>query len=212
MNWAVFAYPTGFVCLTAYVTMQQKSLLKWLYGGIIFSCLLIISFSSLLVLERYHPEWAIPYRLNPFKEGLGWDNLQQGLTKIGYDPKTDFLFSDRYQTTSILSFYGPEQKRAYFFNIRGVRKNQFSYWPDMAEKEMYKNGFYVGVVEGKDCLTKAFAIQQSTRLLLQHYFTTLSPTVILIPLVELRGQLVKVAYAIRCEDYNGERPREVNKY
>jgi hypothetical protein len=211
-NWAVFAYPTGFVLLMAFVAMRSDKFLRWVYAGMGLSLALVISLLSVLVLERYTEKVLLPYRMNPFRDALGWGRLEQGLATIRYNPSEQFLFSDRYQITSIASFYSPGQKRAYFFNIRDIRNNQFSYWPQMSECEVGKTGYYIGVVEGKGCLERAFSSQQSTRQLLKDYFTTVSPTPILIPLVEVGGEVVKAAYLIKCEDYNGKEPQPSNSY
>ncbi len=86
--------------------------------------------------------------MSPYKHNLGWDQLGQVLEKIGYDPEGQFLFADSYQTTALLSFYAPGQKQAYFFNLKGIRNNQYSLWPSMADKEKHKEGLYVLIHNG----------------------------------------------------------------
>lgn len=134
-NWVIFAYPTAFVVMGWQINEWQKNQWLWVRGGLVFSLCLI-----LFIL-------FVPFstKINPFKHNQGWSNIPQALAKVGYDPKKDFLFSDKYQTTSELSFYGPQQKRAYFLNVSGIRKNQFSYWPGIESEDKNKEGYFVWI-------------------------------------------------------------------
>jgi 4-amino-4-deoxy-L-arabinose transferase-like glycosyltransferase len=203
-NWAVATYPSAFVMLFAYVNMAQERVKTWLKAGTILSLLLVaIAFGS---------SHVMPYTLNIFHDMMGWKPLSKGLLQAGYNPKTQFLFCDRYQTASILSFYGPEQKRSYFLNLRGVRKNQFSYWPQMSDEQIGKDGFYVSIVEGYGALQKALQDQLGMKHILRGYFREVSAPLVVLPLLEVGSEVVKVAVLIRCEGYNGAIPPESNKY
>lgn len=205
-NWAVACYPTGFAMLFAYAAMCRESFMRWIKAGLFISVILLV-FAFLAPKQS-----LVSYRSNPWKEGLGWDRIETGLQHSGYDPEKHFLFSDRYQMSSILSFYGPDKKRAYFMNLKGLRKNQFSYWNKMAEKEVGKTGFFVTVVEGKGALERALKVQQEMKKELSEYFTTVSETLVLIPLYEGKGETSKVAVVIRAEGYNGKLPPETTKF
>jgi hypothetical protein len=76
---------------------------------------------------------------------MGWKNTELILNEQGYDPSLNFLVTDKYQTSSELSFYSKGQKRAYFLNLQEARRNQFSYWPSLQEVEKNKTGFFVWV-------------------------------------------------------------------
>ncbi len=54
--------------------------------------------------------YPIPYKISPFRHNMGWDQLKKELDEAGYDPRKHFLFGDKYQMSSVLSFYsiGPE--------------------------------------------------------------------------------------------------------
>ncbi len=134
-NWAIFAYPTAFVVMGWKINQWEKNKWLWIQGGIALSLSLII----LILFVPFSP------RLNPFKHHQGWNNLDKALAGKGYDPNKNFLFSDKYQTTSILSFYGPGQKQAYFVNLAGVRRNQFSYWPGIESEDKNKEGYFVWI-------------------------------------------------------------------
>ncbi len=73
---------------------------------------------------------------------MGWNLMGKLVTEMGYDPKENFLFSDRYQMSSLLSFYGNGQ-RAYFLNLQHYRQNQFCCWPSLADEQIGKTGFFV---------------------------------------------------------------------
>lgn len=135
-NWAIAALPTGALL----AAVGGKSHPKWLKAGSILSLVMIIA--ALIFV--------------PFKHNRGWDKLAPALSQAGYSPSKDFLFADKYQNTSLLSFYAPEQKRAYFFNLKGDRLNQFSFWPSMKDEQEGKDGYYVTFDQEEPNLTPYF--------------------------------------------------------
>ncbi len=153
----------------------------------------------------------ISYRINPFRHNLGWDNLSTAMTNAGYDPNQHFLFSDKYQTTSISSFYGPTQKQAYFLNLQGMRLNQFSFWLGMPQEQIGKTGFFILA----DNLPKEASSLESKA---AEYLQTLKPyfsSVIMkgpYPLFQAYGQTVKEAWIFECSHYNGLEPPSPNKF
>jgi 4-amino-4-deoxy-L-arabinose transferase-like glycosyltransferase len=203
-NWAVAGYPAAFVMLFSWAQMQKPAIFRCVQAGLFVSVgLVAVAFSATN---------ELPYKMNFFREGLGWHSLERGLERIGYNPKTQFLFSDRYQTTSILSFYSPEKKRAYFMNFHALRKNQFSFWPSMAEKERGKSGYYVAIIDGKDAMQKAVDFHVYMKKILADYFQEVAVPLVIIPLYEVNHEVLKLALCIRCENYNGKMPRESGKY
>lgn len=184
-NWAVATYPTAFVILASTAS------LRWIKIAIGFSVVL------LLLLFVY----PLPYRMNPFKEGLGWNKVEKIVLEAGYDTKNEFLFSDRYQATSILSFYGPDKKRAFFLNLHGLRHNQYDYWPEMKDCCLGKTGYFVEFVQAKEVDSANLRFET----LLKEYFANvkvLSSQV----LVSEANEPKKVAVILRCTDYNGKVP------
>lgn len=146
-NWIIFAYPTGLMILGWDIFQQHPKRILWAKIGLGFSLLLtcVLFFLPSLYRTPTLISYAPAYRLNPFKHNLGWDTLSGMLIKHGYDANQHFLLSDKYQTTSVLSFYGPNQKRAYFLNIQGMRNNQFSYWPSLQEERQNQIGYFVWI-------------------------------------------------------------------
>ncbi|MDB6081318.1 MAG: putative Undecaprenyl phosphate-alpha-4-amino-4-deoxy-L-arabinose arabinosyl transferase [Chlamydiia bacterium] len=203
-NWAVACYPTAFAMLFSYAAMKTESFMRWIKVGTLISIglLLIVFFGT----DR------LSYRLNPWKEGIGWQRLEKGLKQSGYDSTKHFLFGNRYQMASLLSFYSEHQKRAYFLNLSGIRKNQFSYWPQMSEEQVGNTGFYVTIVEGHNAFQKALEKQAEMKKELGSYFSDVGAPLMLIPLYEANGEVVKVAVVLRVEGYNGKMPPATLKY
>lgn len=175
-NWAVAAYPTAFMLI--------NSSRRWILAGILVSVALI---AALLFLP-------LPYKMNPFKQSLGSKNLSKALLASGYNPNKDVLVSDRYQMTSLLSFYGPEKIRAYFLNIHGLRHNQFDLWPQMPP---HKSAYFVETSGDADRFIEK----------LTPYFASVEQ----LPSQPIYGN-DKEAIIIRATDYNGKIPSPPNKY
>lgn len=203
-NWAAYLYPPGMV-LIAWFGMRRHI---WLYLGLILS-IFLVALAVAIPWMQVHSISAIPYRVNPFRQSLGWNKLEHILNKEGYRSERDFLFSDKYQGASLLSFYSPRQKRAYFFNLGQARKNQFSYWPQMEEKEVGNDGYFF-VFEN----TKASSLPWYET----HYLEKLSPYFEHVefkgaePLFTANGVPVKYALIFKGINYNGKSPAVTEKY
>lgn len=204
-NWGIFAYPAGFVFL-AYV-MSEK--IKWIKIGVVFSILL--TFFVALIPYAEMKGMNVPYRFNAFRHTMGWGELPKVLQQAGFDPSKDFLFGDKYQMSSILSFYNPTQKRAYFFNLHGIRKNQFSYFPSMQEKEIGKDGYFVLVENAPHLDKNELNIITDYEALLSRYFKKVQFMGVK-PLFMVAGKVVKGAFIFKCIDYNGQAPPKTLLY
>jgi 4-amino-4-deoxy-L-arabinose transferase-like glycosyltransferase len=183
-NWAVYLYPTAFIVIAWAFSY------RWLKIGFVVSLLTVI----VILLLPFLP---LPYKLNPFRQNVGWKNLKSVLLQAGFK-EGDSLFADKYQTTSLLSFYGPSQKRAYFLNLHGRRKNQFSYWEQPLKGA---TGFFVVAENMKE---EAISWHKDHYLeLLPEYFAE----------VEYLGayplySVEKYALLFKCDNYNGKLPKE----
>ena len=166
----------GFCLSTAAVLVawrawdNSRRLRLWLIGGIALS-IALCSFAFALPFLQSESLVSIPYKYNPFRHNVGWKELGLQLAAAGYDPDAHVLASDKYQITSILSFYGPNQKRAYFLNLQGVRKNQFSYWPSMAQEKKGKTVFFVAVENFSLSDPKWVSLEADYKLKLAPYFS-----------------------------------------
>lgn len=191
-NWCVFAYPSAAIFLAWYLCERVSWGKTWLKIGIALSLFLC----ALMLLT--------PLKNRVFKHNVGWENLSDSLTKAGYRPETDFVFGDKYQTTSLMSFYGPEQKRAYFLNINKTRKNQFSFWPGMDSEQLNKTGYFV--------ITENYP--HNLKVNPEHTVEQLSPyfkRVTYLGKYPLLNEK-KEAFIFKGEEYNGNLPGEVLLY
>lgn len=192
-NWAAYLYPSGLVAAAWIAYPRWK---KGLYLGSALSLLMVLAVLALPWLQQ-QKQGPLPYRINPLRQCLGGEALTPLLSKVGYDPETETLVSDKYQTTSLLSFYGPAQKRAYFFHLHRVRKNQFSYWPPLPTGA---NGWFVLC---ESCPASSLAWYETYyQERLRPYFDSLS-FVGTYPLYSAYGLPVKYAILFHFFQYNG---------
>lgn len=197
-NWSDFAYSTAAVFLAWAALEGDYFNRKWFYGGVLLAALLSVIALTL-------PLW-IPYSLNPFKQNSGWKQLGKELERLGYDSEKEFLFTDRYQTASQLSFYAPGQKRGYFLNLNGIRNNQFSYWPSMKEEQLNRSGYYIAVDKPEKLTDPAAYLQK-----VAPYFQKVEVKRI-VPLVHSAGIPAKSALILKGENYNGTEPPPSSLY
>ena len=210
-NWAIYAYPPAFVLLGWYAVEGSSQKIKWITGGLVLSVVVCAAvFTIPYVQSRGIAEsFKIPYKINPFRHNVGWKELAPALKEAGYDEEQDFLFGDKYQTASILSFYGSEQKRAYFFNIQGSRNNQFSFWQGMDQKEKGKRGFFA-VIENEPQLNNPELLEQHMKAL-SPYFEKVR-FIGIKPLFKAYGRVVKGVMLFEGEGYTGDVPAETDLY
>lgn len=206
-NWCVFVYPPAIVVLCAILSESRRGL-AWIKASLLASSCFMMTF---LFLPRFQekascPEWW-PYRLSPFRQQMGWDKLAKALEEAGYDPDTHFLCSDRYQTSSLLSFYAPGQHRAYFLNVGGSRHNQFCFWPSLAQERPGKTGYFVYVEESDK--RKKHTLPYAERL--APYFTAVQDCGSWDLFVAF-GKPAKRVHIFKCINYNGLQPKERELY
>lgn len=205
-NWGSFYFPAASVCAAWYAIEKMVHGRIWLILGICLSLLIssVGLLSPVLQSQNLLNCCQIPYRISPFKHTVGWKNLEKMLIEAGYDPSNDFLFGDKYQMSSILSFYGPEQKRAYFLNLHGVRLNQFSFWPSMAAEQTGKTGYFV--------VTENMPHLHNLEEMVPFYESQLSKYAEQVNFLGKRslftayGREVKSALIFQCIRYNGQEP------
>ena len=209
-NWFICAYPTGMVLMSWYVMEYNKKCRPWILYGTVLSMLLSI---LVLVIPSVQSRNVakIPYKFNAFQHSMGWDKLRDIIDDSGYDALQHFLFADTYQMSSILSFYGIEQKRAYFLNLRNNRKNQYSFWPGMKEEQQGNTGFFVVVDNGRDCKQDVGSRTEAYNVELYQYFSEVQFLGVH-NLFEMSGETQKRVLIFKCIDYNGEYPPEIISY
>lgn len=193
-NWCLFVYPAA-----SLLVAEHYSESKAVKRSLVFSPLCV----SLLVGLCLSP--LLPWKMNPFKHNLGWHEMGKALAK---ENEKFFLFSDKYQTSSLLYFYGPVQQRSYFFNLSGARKNQFSFWPF---PEQGKDGLFVWVENGPSLDEKVAKATEFYVKALQPYFASIS-TPERMPLYSNQGEVVKEALFFYCFNYRGVAPMDPEKF
>lgn len=209
-NWCDFAYPPGIVFLCWFMCEHTIGGKRWLQAGVALSILLCGFLFSIPYMQAHGIKafGEIPYKFNPFRHNVGWDHLRKVLDDNGYNPNNNFLFGDKYQTTSLLSFYGEGQKRAYFFNLNGIRHNQFSFWPGMEKEQQGKTGYFV-LTENVPAISAETRKKYQT--LLQDYFHDVR-LIAVQPLFYSDGRPVKMAMVFLCTGYNGKIPAETELF
>lgn len=197
-NWAVFVYPTAVIFTVYYMVEISKNGLKWYYGSLVLSVVLAVAILALPTIQAkgLFNSLQIPYKSDPFKNTLGWRNLALVLKEAGYDPNEHYLVSDNYQMTSLLSFYGPLQKRAYFLNLDQRRENQFSFWPGLSSEKKL-SGFFVTVKETYK--NKGVSQQEITKL--KKIFKDVDPLPSQV-IFKAYGRSEKEAFPIKVAGYN----------
>jgi 4-amino-4-deoxy-L-arabinose transferase-like glycosyltransferase len=203
-NWVLFAYPTGIVFLGWYCWECNRKAFLLAKLGLGLSIMLV----SVLFLW---PSFSGYYRINPFKHNLGWNELNQILTEKGFEGEENFLVSDKYQLSSILSFYGTLKKQAYFINLEGHRKNQFSYWPSLQENEQGKSGYFVWVENAPHLQKNREEKQNFYQIELSKYFENVE-FLGLFPLLKEEGQMVKGTLLFKCERCLNVKPDDLPIY
>lgn len=196
VNWAFYLYPAALPIAGWFACQWHK---RWRHIA------LMCSIGTICVIFLL-PQLKVPFALNPFRHALGWDKMDLLLHEAGYRPQTDVLVADKYQTASLLSFYGEEQKRAFFMNLGLARKNQFSYWPQV---EKGQDGYFVVVEQMKGPSINWYALHYREKL--SPYFET-SALVAAEPLYSVRREPVKYALIFKCTGYLGISPPDAGKY
>lgn len=206
-NWIIFAYPTAFVVLGWDLFQEHPKRAIWGKIGLSLSLMLMLALTLLpsFYLVPALASYAPPYHLQPFKHNVGWSALAQALSAYGYNPQHDFLMSDKYQTSSILSFYGAEQQRAYFLNLQGIRNNQFSYWPSLQEEQKGQTGYFVWIENSPH-------LEKNVKDKVAYYQKELQPycekveLMGLAPLLHAGDKPVKGALIFRCQNVKNLKP------
>lgn len=198
-NWCSFAYPLAFLTVAWYGCQWLPSPLgiRLLYSGVALAI-------TITAMGLISPLLPLPKSLQLFKNNLGWHAIAPALYDVRYNPTRDFLFADSYQTASLLSFYSPGQRRAYFLNLQGHRYNQFDLWPSIADERMGDSGIFAVVSQGKEPLS-------GYEKLLAPYFESVI-SLGSYPLVTFRGTATKELYLFRCTAYNGKLPPPPSSY
>jgi len=203
-NWAVAPLTMLFPLIG--ITFSRKP--SWQRWPFTIACSFSLILQALILSGPYIDNHLTA--INPLRQGIGSKQISPILLEAGYNPKHDFLFSDRYQTTSLLWFYGPKQRKTYFLNIHGLRNNQFLYWPGMPEECKGKTGYFIALIPSREAQTIKYRIKKTIHLL-SPYFEQLSPTTVH-PILSLHERPVRYMIIIKAQGYNGLSPKKTKNF
>jgi len=203
-NWAIAPLTMLFPLIG--VTLSRKP--TWQRWPFAIACTFSLLLQA-LILSGPYMSGALA-SINPLRQGIGSKQISPILLETGYSPREDFLFSDRYQSTSLLWFYGPNQQKTHFFNIHRLRNNQFTYWPGMPEECVGKTGYFVALVPAREVQSIKYRIKKAIHLL-SPYFERLSPATVH-PILSLHKRPVRYMIIIKAQGYNGLAPKKTKKY
>jgi undecaprenyl-diphosphatase len=128
-NWAMTGYITGLIAFSeVYISKWKEhgpSLKKFIIAGIVLSFVVA-------AIAHYPSKFHVPVTLDPSSRLRGWKDLGWQVSDLHDEvPKGEkvFIFSDSYQISSELAFYGRGHPVTYCVNL-GRRMNQYDLWPD----------------------------------------------------------------------------------
>jgi undecaprenyl-diphosphatase len=127
-NWALPAYVTGIVAFSAY--FLQRFFHEGKTRRIMTAVALAIAF-IVTSLAHYPHILNLPVTLDPTARLAGWEELGSEVSTLYEQMSLDhpvFIFSDRYQVSSQLAFYGRGHPVTYCINV-DRRMNQYDLWP-----------------------------------------------------------------------------------
>ncbi len=212
-NWCAFAYPTAIVLVCWYACEQIVTGRPWLFLG----SLLSIGLTAFVFAVPSMQSTATPYRTgppakwSPFRYNVGWTNLQSSLKEMGYDSKEHYLVSNRYQVSSLASFYSVGQKRAFFLNLDQARKNQFDFWPGIETVGPTAIGFFIEVIYKPMTEEQLAAHAAQLEEQLRTYFRAVQYLGVR-SLFQAYGETVKWVQVFQCEEFLGEHPPQATQY
>jgi len=127
-NWTAPALVAGLLLGSSWAVQkwdEKKILWRWVMGvG------LLIGFVETALLHDFLP---LHFKNNPLDRAKGWADLAGEAEKVRKRIGADFIVADEYQTASLLSFYLPDQPRAFTPDWPQMM-TQYSIWPSYREK------------------------------------------------------------------------------
>lgn len=203
-NWPLVAFPSLFCLLS-----QSHLSRKWIGGHALVHSLLFIC--ALLISTGQSRDWDFvgqtSKKINIFRSVEGWQTIRDKLPETPWKEEEGFWLADKYQTVSLLSFYGPS-KQVYWFNLHGARKNQFSFHP-VETRFLGSPARFVAVeahsLEEMESAKNLFIER------LKPFFQEIV-SVRVIPLWTYQGRVQRSALVIDLRGYLGQRPKDPESY
>lgn len=131
-NWTAPALVAGLLLGAGWAVQkwdERKMVWRW-----VIAVALLIGFVETALLHDFLP---LHFKNNPLDRAKGWADLAGEAEKVRKRIGADFVVADEYQTASLLSFYLPDQPRAFTPDWPQMM-TQYSIWPSYREK--FPNG------------------------------------------------------------------------
>jgi hypothetical protein len=137
-NWTAPALVAGLLLGAGWAVQkwdERKMVWRW-----VMAVALLIGFVETALLHDFLP---LHFKNNPLDRAKGWADLAGEAEKVRKRIGADFVVADEYQTASLLSFYLPDQPRAFTPDWPQIM-TQYSIWPSYREKfPIGSTGLYV---------------------------------------------------------------------
>jgi hypothetical protein len=127
-NWTAPALVAGLLLGAGWAVQkwdERRMVLRW-----VMAVALLIGFVETALLHDFLP---LHFKNNPLDRAKGWADLAGEAEKVRKRIGADFVVADEYQTASLLSFYLPDQPRAFTPDWPQMM-TQYSIWPSYREK------------------------------------------------------------------------------
>jgi hypothetical protein len=127
-NWTAPALVAGLLLGAGWAVQkwdERKMVWRW-----VMAVALLIGFVETALLHDFLP---LHFKNNPLDRAKGWADLAGEAEKVRKRIGADFVVADEYQTASLLSFYLPDQPRAFTPDWPQMM-TQYSIWPSYREK------------------------------------------------------------------------------
>jgi len=188
-NWAVTGYFTATVGAVGYYEIllrEKKGLIRKFTKG--FGLVALISglvITGFLYLQTVSTVIPMPKRTNLDKRFYGWEQIASEVDRITMDQsKQPFLFGNRYQIISLMTFYTKGHKPAYMID----GENRFPYLAPV-DHLIGQDGFYISE-KGRNQIDRVRMFFGSVEMVAEVEITR-------------AGELVGVYLLYQCYNYKG---------
>jgi hypothetical protein len=127
-NWTAPALVAGLLLGAGWAVQkwdERRMVWRW-----VMAVALLIGFVETALLHDFLP---LHFKNNPLDRAKGWADLAGEAEQVRKRIGADFVVADEYQTASLLSFYLPDQPRAFTPDWPQMM-TQYSLWPSYREK------------------------------------------------------------------------------
>ena len=127
-NWTAPALVAGLLLGAGWAVQKwDERRMAWRW---VMAVALLIGFVETALLHDFLP---LHFKNNPLDRAKGWADLAGEAEQVRKRIGADFVVADEYQTASLLSFYLPDQPRAFTPDWPQIM-TQYSIWPSYREK------------------------------------------------------------------------------